>query len=228
VPSIPICSKVTREHCNFTITGLKAVFPVALATACPIGRIRNYMQRSLDHVFALKEIGRNGDFSRIPALRKTYKSHRRSELIRLGLASDVQVRQRGAWGSIQHSRLKTPEVDTLAPQAGGDVSFTLLLLFLKYSYISLFFAPGGPSDEEALFDDDDVTVLPAAARAACAAAFAEVFEEAEAEEIRDLEISLRNAPERPPAATPRRVAGFYEAMRMSKPMTTTPGPFFDE
>ncbi len=99
---------MTREQCNYTITGLKAVFPVALATACPIGRIRNYMQRSLDHVRALLKIGRNGDFSVIPSLRKLYKSHRRSELINLGLESDVQRRQRSAWGSIAHARLKSP------------------------------------------------------------------------------------------------------------------------
>ena len=46
---------VTRQQCDYTITGLKAVFPVALATACPIGRIRNYMQRSFYHVRALFE-----------------------------------------------------------------------------------------------------------------------------------------------------------------------------
>jgi hypothetical protein len=132
---IQICSKVTREHCNFTITGLKAVFPVALATACPIGRIRNYMQRSLDHVYALQEIGRNGDFSLIPSLRKTYKSHRRSELIRLGLASDVQVRQRGAWGPVEHARLKA---DALAPHGVSQADFAqgklalFLLVLSKY------------------------------------------------------------------------------------------------
>lgn len=107
------------------------MFPVALATACPIGRIRNYMQRSLDHVYALREVGRNGDFSRIPALRKTYKSHRRSELIRLGLASDVQVRQRGVWGPVQHARLKA---DALAPRGVSEADFAqgnlMLLLIL--------------------------------------------------------------------------------------------------
>ena len=99
---------VTRQQCDYTITGLKAVFPVALATACPIGRIRNYMQRSLDHVRALLKIGRHGDFSLIPSLRKVYTSHRRSELINMGQASDVQKRKRGAWGSIAHARLKSP------------------------------------------------------------------------------------------------------------------------
>ena len=119
---------MTREQCNNTITGLKAVFPVALATACPISRIRNYMQRSLDHVRALLKIGCNGDFDLIPSLRKVFKSHRRSELIRLGLASDVQVRQ---WGSVKRARLKTAaeieattgtalEADETAVLAGGN------------------------------------------------------------------------------------------------------------
>jgi hypothetical protein len=89
-------------------------------------------------------------------------------------------------------------------------------------------------DDEALFDDD-VTVLTDEARAACAAAFAEVFAEAEAEvaeaeaeEVREIEVSLRDEPERPLAATPCRVAGFYEAMRMSVRTTTTPEPLFEE
>jgi hypothetical protein len=42
---------VTRQQCNYTIIGLKVVFPVALATACPPLRIRNnMMRRSLGHV----------------------------------------------------------------------------------------------------------------------------------------------------------------------------------
>lgn len=114
---------MTREQCNYTITGLKAVFPVALATACPIGRIRNYMQRSLDHVRALLKIGRHGDFGLIPSLRKVYRSHRRSEFIRFGLVSDVQVRQRGAWGSIAHARLKSPvEVASSCAAAAAAVA----------------------------------------------------------------------------------------------------------
>jgi hypothetical protein len=44
---IPMCSKASREHCTFTIIGVKAEFPVALATACPIGHIRNYMRSVL-------------------------------------------------------------------------------------------------------------------------------------------------------------------------------------
>lgn len=112
--------QVTREQWNYTITGLKAIFPVVLATACPIGRIRNYMPRSLDHVRALLDIGRKGDFAFITSL---YKSHRRSELINLGLASNVQVRQRGNWGSIEHVRLlKTSEqeAEEAARLPGGD------------------------------------------------------------------------------------------------------------
>ena len=46
------------------------------------------MQRSLDHVTALLELGRHADFSQIPLLRKKYKSYRRSELIRLGLCDE--------------------------------------------------------------------------------------------------------------------------------------------
>ena len=105
---------VTRQQCDYTITGLKAVFPVALATACPPHRIRNYMQRSLDHVRALQELGRHADFSQIPSLRKKYKSHRRSELIRLGLCDEKVARKRSSWGSINHARLKSPTVETAA------------------------------------------------------------------------------------------------------------------
>ena len=36
------------------------------------------MQRSLDHVTALREIGRHGDFGRIDGLRKQYKRSARS------------------------------------------------------------------------------------------------------------------------------------------------------
>jgi hypothetical protein len=111
---------VTREQWNYTITVLKADF---LATACPIGGIHNCMQRSLDHVRTLLDIGRKGDFAIITSPRKSYKSHRRSELINLGLASDVQVRQRGNWGSIEHVRLlKTSEqeAEEAARLPGGD------------------------------------------------------------------------------------------------------------
>ena len=53
---------------------VKAIFPVALDTACPIGRIRNYMPRSLDHVRALLDTGRKGNFAINTSLRKLYKS----------------------------------------------------------------------------------------------------------------------------------------------------------
>ena len=113
---------VTRQQCDYTITGLKAVFPVALATACPPQRIRNYMQRSLDHAQSMLTIGRTGDFGQIPSLCKVYKSHRRSELLRLGLASEKKIRQRGAWGSIKHARLKTPVEIAAAVAAAAEVA----------------------------------------------------------------------------------------------------------
>ena len=96
--------QVTRERCDLTMPTLKAVFPVALATACPVTQIRKYMRRSLDHVDALLELGRHGDFDKIPALRKKYKSHRRAELIRLGLESEEKRRARGNWGSLERAR----------------------------------------------------------------------------------------------------------------------------
>ena len=148
---------MTREQCNYTITGLKAVFPVALAKACPIGRIRNYMQRSLDRVCALLKIGCNGDFALIPSLRKVYNSHRRSELIRLGLASDVQFRHRDSRGSVKRARLKTAaeieaangtalEVDETAVLAGGNALidlFHVLYLFFITAEILSFRRPDG-------------------------------------------------------------------------------------
>jgi hypothetical protein len=69
-----------------------------------------------------------------------------------------------------------------------------------------------------------VTVLLDEARAACAAAFAQVVAEAEAEEVRVFEVALRDEPERPLAAAPCRVpmAGFSEAMRMSVRTTKLP------
>ena len=112
---------VTRQQCDYTITGLKAVFPVALATACPPNRIRNYMQRSLDHVIALLELGRHADFSQIPSLRKKYKSHRRSELIRLGLCDEKLARKRDSWGRISHARLKSSAAALAADESAMNV-----------------------------------------------------------------------------------------------------------
>jgi len=103
--------RVTREQCDYTMPRLKAVFPVALATACPVTQIRKYMRRSLDHVDALLELGRDGDFSKIPSLRKKYKSHRRAELIRLGTISEEKKRDRKNWGSVQRARRLDPAME---------------------------------------------------------------------------------------------------------------------
>ena len=155
---------VTRQQCDYTITGLKAVFPVALATACPPHRIRNYMQRSLDHVRALQELGRHADFSQIPSLRKKYKSHRRSELTRLGLCDDKVARNRSSWGSISHARLKSPMVDMTT--VVGDES-----------------AMGVDEDEQEFdvssSDEDEETVLPSAALACAEAMIAVALDAAD-------------------------------------------------
>ena len=178
------------------------MFPVALATACPIGRLRNYMQRSLDHVRAMIAIGRNGDFALIPGLRKVYKSHRRSELIRLGLASDKQVRQGGAWGAVVHARLKTPEEVAASVVAAAELEAIVL-------------AGCEPVwDEEFEEFDDDVSVIPAAAAAAaCAAAFADVAAEAAEDEERDLLFALGGDQVHEPAQRVRTV-GFIETFRL--------------
>jgi hypothetical protein len=94
-----------RERCDYTMTGLKEHFPVALACACPPYRIRRFMQKALDHTQALDELGPDGNFSLIPSLRRKYKSHRRAELVRFGLASEDKRRERGSWGGVVHSRL---------------------------------------------------------------------------------------------------------------------------
>jgi len=163
---------VTRQQCDYTITGLKAVFPVALATACPPIRIRNYMQRSLDHVAALMELGRHADFSQIPSLRKKYKSHRRSELIRLGLCDEKVARKRNSWGKVIHSRLKSPTVD--ATTLTADESHMV-------------------DEEEQEFgmyssDEDDEDVLPSAA-VACAQAMIAVAADVADEEISEIAAS---------------------------------------
>ena len=73
-----------------------------------------------------------------------YKSHRRSELIRPGLASYVQVRQRDSWGLIKRARLTAAEIeaatgtaleaDETAVLAGGnaliDLFHVLYLFFI--------------------------------------------------------------------------------------------------
>jgi hypothetical protein len=74
--------RLTCEQCDYTLPTLRATFPVALATACPGTHIHNFMQRSLDHVEALRAIGRDGDFSPVPSLCHTHKGHRRAELMR--------------------------------------------------------------------------------------------------------------------------------------------------
>ena len=78
---------------------MKRQFPISLANGCKIEHLRKYMQKALDHMRSMRELGRYGDgdvshpdFSRAPSLMKTYKSHRRSELIRLGVASEPVVR----------------------------------------------------------------------------------------------------------------------------------------
>ena len=153
---------VTRQQCDNTITGLKAVFPVALATACPPNRIRNYMQRSLDHVTALLELGRHADFSQIPSLRKKYKSHRRSELIRLGLCDELVSRKRGSWGSVSHARLKQPAVGT-AELAADESAMSV--------------DEGEQEFDVCSSDEDDEDVLPSAA-IACAEAMIAVAADA--------------------------------------------------
>jgi hypothetical protein len=151
------CKQVTREQCDYTITGLKAVFPIALASACPISRIRRYMQRSLDHVTALNELGRNGDFDQIPSLRKQYKRHRKAELIRLGVESEEVRRDRASWGKVQHARLVVKDEDDL-----GVVLPTVAAACAA--------AMAGVVEEEAEFDVDDVEIEMAEARANAAAA----------------------------------------------------------
>jgi hypothetical protein len=79
---------------------------------------------------ALLKIGREGNFAQIPSLCKVYKSHRRSELIRLGLAADAQVRRRGARGSIARASLKTPEGTRSRPAMPRLTS--LEVTFLKF------------------------------------------------------------------------------------------------
>ena len=83
------------------------------------------MQRSLDHVRASLELGRNGVFNKIPSLRTIYKSHRRSELIRQGLADENMVPRRDCWGEIVHARLvkKAPTAAAAAAVMEDDMDF---------------------------------------------------------------------------------------------------------
>ena len=92
-----------REKCDYTLPALKAHFPPALESV-PIQHIRNYQRRSFDIMQAMREIGRNGDFARIPGLQKEYKSHRRLGQIRLGLATEPTVRDRNSWGPVLSAR----------------------------------------------------------------------------------------------------------------------------
>ena len=109
------CKRVTRQQCDYTITGLKAVFPVALATACPVTQIRKYMQRSLNYARALREIGRHGDFSKVPGLCRQYKSHLKADLLSRGLIEENSKRVRGPnYGPIKHARF-IPQDHSLEP-----------------------------------------------------------------------------------------------------------------
>jgi hypothetical protein len=62
-----------RELCDYTLPTLKKQFPISLASV-PIKNIRNYQARSFEIMQAMRVIGRDGDFGRIPGLRKEYKS----------------------------------------------------------------------------------------------------------------------------------------------------------
>jgi hypothetical protein len=120
------------------------------------------MQRSLDHVTALLELGRHADFSKIPSLRKKYKSHRRSELIRLGLCDEQVARKRSSWGSISHARLKSPAVGT-AELAADESAMNV--------------EEGEQEFDVCSSDEDDEGVLPSAA-VACAKAMIAVAADA--------------------------------------------------
>ena len=56
----------------------------------------------------IRDIGRTGDFSRIPGLKKEYKSHRCAAQIRLGLASEPQRRKRGGPWELSRSKKLAP------------------------------------------------------------------------------------------------------------------------
>ena len=107
-------------------------------------------------------VGRHADFSQIPSLRKKYKSHRRSELIRLGLCDEQVARKRSSWGSISHARLKSPAVGT-AELAADESAMNV--------------DEGEQEFDVCSSDEDDEGVLPSAA-VACAEAMIAVAADA--------------------------------------------------
>ena len=114
----------TREKCDYTLPTLKKQFPISLATVCPVKNLRNYMARSFRHMDVLREIGRNGDFSKFPSIDAKYVRHRDS--MRIGedidaLDSGEKRKSRGGVrASFQSSKRKTafyPRARTTAAAA---------------------------------------------------------------------------------------------------------------
>jgi len=178
------CKRVTRQQCDYTITGLKAVFPVALATAVPGTQNRKYLQRSLDQAEALRNIGRHGDFSAVPSLCREYKSHRLAHLMRLGLASEEHRRQRSAWGSVEHAR-RLPAVaeggeDDSAGDEDGSPSAGLAPALAPVLAPAAAAPAAAPAGEDML--DLEEEPLPETAHRACAAAMAGAAAELEDQE----------------------------------------------
>jgi len=101
-----VAKQATREKCDYTITTLKAVFPVALATACDHEQMCCFMKRSLNHAKALTATGRHGDFTKYPSLAKSYTKHRDSLRLSMGVDGSParRVRERGQWGAMEHAR----------------------------------------------------------------------------------------------------------------------------
>ena len=92
-----------RYTCDYTLPMLKKQFPKSLE-AVSIKHIRNFHRRSFELMSVIRDIGRTGDFSRIPGLKKEYKSHRCAAQISLGLASEPQVRKRGEKWELSRSK----------------------------------------------------------------------------------------------------------------------------
>ena len=90
--------RVTREQCDYTISGLKVAFPISPHTACPPAQIRKNMRHSFEHVMVLNEIARTGSFDLTPSLKKKYKGHRESLRVKMGTASDSKTRARSSLG----------------------------------------------------------------------------------------------------------------------------------